>query len=95
MLQEATDERSIQVLDTQGGGGLLEAALSEGKEETKGVAVIRDCVRAGIALVHKPLREEGLEQLGEGREAFHRFASFRTQRRVAKRNNSGAASRYQ
>ena len=93
VFEEASEERSVQICDAQGGGDLLQMSLGKSKDQAKRVAIIRDGVRAGVALIHESFREKCLKQFGEVGLGFHCPASFRWHRRVARLNNSGTAER--
>src|SRR5258708_7350519 len=97
VIEEAKDKRRIQIHDRQVGRCFLQASLGKGDEETEGVSVRGDGVRAGTALAHESVGKIGLQQLGEGGVEFshRRRLSARSHRSVASLNSSGAAERYQ
>ena len=69
--------------------------MGKANQEAERIPIVCDGVRTGVALVHQPLREVGLQQFGEGGLRFHRPASFGCRRCVASCNSSGTAERYQ
>jgi hypothetical protein len=64
MVEEANDQRRIEVLNAQGRWSLFQppSPAAEGQQEAKGVSIIRDGMRTGVALAHEPLGKERLQQ---------------------------------
>ena len=95
MIEEADKQRRIQVLHGQRGRQAFSDPLSKGNQESERVPIVGDGMRTGVALVHQPLSEVGLQQFGEGGCVFIVLLSPRLQRSVASFNSSGTAERYQ
>ncbi|MNL73748.1 hypothetical protein D3C87_1992520 [compost metagenome] len=64
-VEEGEDQRCIDVIQGERRGRLAQPPLHEPQQQTEGIAVRSDRVRAGLALLHQPLREEALQQPGE------------------------------
>ena len=93
VLQEGTDELSVEVLQAKCRGCDAGPLLHEAEEETERVAVRGDGVLTCPTLSEEPLDEEGLERW---RERAHGVTSVEPSSRAAARpSNSGAAERYQ
>ena len=93
VLQEGTDELSVEVLQPKGRGCDAGPLLHEAEEETERVAVCGDGVLACPTLTEEPLDEERLERWSE---RAHGVTSVEPSSRAAARaSNSGAAERYQ
>ncbi len=93
VLQERADEGCVKVGHVEFVGLAAGALGGEAQQQPPGVAVGRDGVRAGVALVHQPLGEERFETGGEF--AHGRRSSACSSRSAARNNNSGTADRYQ
>src|SRR5690349_4726504 len=95
ILQKRTDERRIQIVESQGRRRLAEPLLSKREQEPERVPVGCDRVRADIALTHEPLGKVALDECGDVAARLHGLASHRrSRRRAASCLNSGQAQRY-
>ena len=94
VVQELRDRDGVQVVPVELGGHLPGPLVHEGEQQPQGVAVGRDGLRAGLALLEEPVGEERLQR---GRDQRHdRAASQAVCCRVAaSASSSGAADRYQ
>ena len=96
VIEKAQYEGRIQILCGQLGGTFVQAPLSIRNQQAKGITIVRDGMRAGVAFLHQAFRKVGLEQFGKGQLGLH-FPPFSalSQRRVANSRSSGTAERYQ
>jgi hypothetical protein len=58
VIEEGSEERRIQIVEGQIGRRLSQSLLCVVQEQTKGIAVARNGVCAGLALSHEPIGEE-------------------------------------
>jgi hypothetical protein len=61
VVEEGAEKDSIKILEAHGRRRLLETALRKPKEETEGIAIARDGMRACVELTHEAVREECLQ----------------------------------
>lgn len=95
VIQEGHDQGSIDLLEAQPRGRLVQPSLNEFQELAKGVAIRTDGVGARLALLHQALGKEALHQRSKAIEVAHGWSSQRcSSRRIASRINSGAPLRY-
>src|SRR3954453_17776597 len=94
VIQELSDVVRVEVGDVEFRWCDAGACGGEGQQQTPGVAVGREGVRAGAELLSKPVGEEGLQCW---RQSGHRrsCASWVFNLLAARANSSGAACRYQ
>jgi len=91
--KEPCDERRVEIREIEIGGRLPELVLGEAEEESEGVSIRRDGVRARASLLEQPFCEERLKKRGE--RTHDRTRSARSSLRPTSAINSGAAVRYQ
>jgi hypothetical protein len=92
VVQEAADQRRVQVGDVELARLLPGAPGGERQEQAPGVAVGGDGLAAGVPLPGEPVREERLQH---GCERGHGRSSHVSRRRPAAAISSGDAVRYQ
>jgi hypothetical protein len=96
MVEEGADERSIQILEVKHRGRFLQTLPGKCEEQTEGVPVTGNGVRACLPLAHEAVGEECLEQGGEVGIGLHRHSPpLPSRRRVANCKSSGTAEIYQ
>ena len=93
VVQEAADERGVQVAQVQPARLLAGAVVRVAQQQPPGVTVGGDGVDAGVALVDQPLGEERFQ--GRGEVAHEPAPMPRSRRSAAKASSSGTAEMYQ
>ena len=91
--QEPPDEGRIEIAEFQLRGCFGEVGGGEADQQLPRIAVCRDGMRAGVALLKQPVGEERLERGGEGAHAEP--PGWCSRRSAANCISSGAADRYQ
>lgn len=96
VVEKSADQAGIKVRQIETRGRLTESSLRKLEEETKGVAIGSNRVRADMPLLSQTLEEEPLEQSGKRGCGAHERSSHRfSTRRAAAAISSGHADRYQ
>src|SRR5262249_56414761 len=73
LVEEGADGGGVQVGQVQLGGQLAGLLVDVAQQQGEGVAVGGDGVRAGAALGHQPVGEEGIQERGQrGRDSSPR-----------------------
>jgi hypothetical protein len=62
MIEEITNEGRVQVLDREIRGCFTEPFFCKMEEQTKGIAIPRDCIGTCSLLSKQSIRKEGLKQ---------------------------------
>ena len=91
VLQEARDQRLVEVVPVQTGGLLAGGLVDVAEQQFQGVAVGRDRARAGLQLPCQTVGKEGLQRRCD--ERHRRVAWASSTRRAACASSSGAADR--
>ena len=61
MVEEGADEGSVNILEAQHRGRLLETELREREEKAEGVPIARDGIGACLPLAHEAVSEKRLQ----------------------------------
>ena len=93
MVEEGDDRRRVEVGDVKLARLLADFGLHELQQQSPGVAIRGNGVRADAALADEALGEVGLEGRGEPAHCFLPAARWR--RSAASERSSGVADKYQ
>src|SRR3954453_16642898 len=93
VVQEAADERGVEVGQVELTGLFAGAVLRVAQHQPPGVTVGGDGIGAGMGLVDQPLGEERFQ--GRGEVAHEPAPMPRSRRSAARASSSGTAERYQ
>ena len=91
VVEEARDQRLVEVVPVQAGGLLAGRVVDVAEQQPQRVAVGRDRARTGLQLSGQPVGEEGLQRRRDERHRRIAWASSRS--RAACASSSGAADR--
>jgi hypothetical protein len=94
VIEEKTNEGSIEVFDAKLGWTFVEPFLGELQKHAKGIAISRYRMWARLPLAKEAISEEGLKKTGEAGRNHGRTSRW-ISRSVANCRSSGTASRYQ